>query len=43
MVSLVVVSHSEQLAEGVVALAREMGGPELAIAAAGGIEDGDAD
>ncbi len=39
MVGIVVVSHSEALAEGVVRLAREMGGAELAIEAAGGIEE----
>jgi dihydroxyacetone kinase phosphotransfer subunit len=39
MVGIVVVSHSAALAEGVVALAREMGGPELALEAAGGIEE----
>lgn len=33
------VSHSAALAEGVVALAREMGGSELALEAAGGTED----
>jgi hypothetical protein len=36
MVGIVVVSHSEALAEGVVALAREMGGAELSLQAAGG-------
>ncbi|MGH2888881.1 MAG: dihydroxyacetone kinase phosphoryl donor subunit DhaM, partial [Solirubrobacteraceae bacterium] len=41
MVGLVVVSHSEALAGGVVALAREMSGPELAIEPAGGIADSD--
>ena len=41
MVGIVVVSHSEALAEGVVLLAREMGGAELAIEAAGGISDTD--
>ena len=40
MVGLVIVSHSAALAEGVVALAREMGGEEVAIEAAGGMEDG---
>ena len=40
MVGLVIVSHSAALAEGVVELAREMGGPEVAIEAAGGMEDG---
>ena len=39
MVGLVVVSHSEALAEGVVALAREMGGEELKLEAAGGIDE----
>ena len=39
MVGIVVVSHSEALAEGVVRLAREMGGDELALEAAGGIEE----
>jgi phosphoenolpyruvate-protein phosphotransferase/dihydroxyacetone kinase phosphotransfer subunit len=43
VVGIVVVSHSEMLADGVVRLAREMGGPELALVAAGGIEDSDAD
>jgi phosphoenolpyruvate-protein phosphotransferase/dihydroxyacetone kinase phosphotransfer subunit len=43
MVGLVVVSHSRELAEGVVALAREMDpAHELALEAAGGIEEGDA-
>ncbi len=41
MVGLVVVSHSEALAQGVVRLAREMGGADLAIEPAGGIEDSD--
>ena len=40
MVSLVLVSHSAALAEGVAELAREMGGEEVAIAAAGGLDDG---
>ncbi|HEX7300018.1 MAG TPA: phosphoenolpyruvate--protein phosphotransferase [Solirubrobacteraceae bacterium] len=39
MVGIVVVSHSEALAEGVVRLAREMGGEELALEAAGGMEE----
>ena len=39
MVGLVIVSHSAALADGVVALAREMGA-EVAIEAAGGMEDG---
>src|SRR5215211_1021731 len=40
MVGLVVVSHTAQLAQGVVELAREMGGAEVRIEAAGGLEDG---
>ena len=40
MVGVVVVSHSARLAEGVVELAREMGGDEVAIVAAGGMDDG---
>ncbi|MDP9344370.1 MAG: dihydroxyacetone kinase phosphoryl donor subunit DhaM, partial [Actinomycetota bacterium] len=40
MVGIVVVSHSARLAEGVVELAREMGGKEVAIEAAGGMDDG---
>ncbi len=40
MVGLVIVSHSAALADGVVELAREMGGEEVAIAAAGGMDDG---
>jgi multiphosphoryl transfer protein len=43
LVGIVVVSHSETLAEGVVRLAHEMGGEGLAIEAAGGIEDTDSD
>ncbi len=39
MVGVVVVSHSQMLAEGVVTLAREMGGAELAIEAAGGLDE----
>lgn len=39
MVGIVVVSHSEALADGVVRLAREMGGEELPLVAAGGIEE----
>ncbi|MGN6867395.1 MAG: phosphoenolpyruvate--protein phosphotransferase [Solirubrobacteraceae bacterium] len=39
MVGIVVVSHSDELARGVVALAREMGGAELAILAAGGTSE----
>jgi phosphocarrier protein FPr len=38
MVGIVIVSHSAVLAESVVELAREMGGPEVAIEAAGGLE-----
>jgi multiphosphoryl transfer protein len=38
MVGIVIVSHSAALAESVVELAREMGGPEVAIEAAGGME-----
>jgi multiphosphoryl transfer protein len=37
-VGLVIVSHSRQLAEGVAELAREMGGPQVRIATAGGTE-----
>ena len=40
MVGLVIVSHSSALARGVVELAREMGGDEVAIEAAGGMDDG---
>ena len=39
-VGIVIVSHSGPLAEGVAALAREMGGEDVAIAAAGGLDDG---
>ena len=39
MVGLVIVSHSATLAEGVVELAREMGGEDVAIEAAGGMAD----
>jgi multiphosphoryl transfer protein len=38
-VGLVIVSHSAKLAEGVVELAREMGGEDVAIEAAGGMAD----
>jgi multiphosphoryl transfer protein len=38
MVGIVLVSHSAALAESVVELAREMGGPDVAIEAAGGLE-----
>ena len=40
MVNLVIVSHSARLAEGVAELAAEMGGGEVAIEPAGGLEDG---
>jgi multiphosphoryl transfer protein len=40
VVGIVVVSHSASLAEGVVELARQMGGEELRLEAAGGMEDG---
>src|ERR671914_732501 len=40
VVGLVIVSHSAALAGGVVELAREMGGGQVQIEAAGGIEDG---
>jgi phosphoenolpyruvate-protein phosphotransferase/dihydroxyacetone kinase phosphotransfer subunit len=39
VVGIVVVSHSEALADGVVTLAREMGGPDLALEAAGGMDE----
>jgi len=39
MVGIVVVSHSDVLADGVVRLAREMAGQELALEAAGGIDE----
>jgi phosphocarrier protein FPr len=39
VVGIVVVSHSRELAEGAVALAREMGGSEVRIEAAGGLEE----
>jgi phosphocarrier protein FPr len=39
LVGIVVVSHSARLAEGVVELAREMGGPEMRIEAAGGLAE----
>ena len=39
LVGIVVVSHSAKLAEGVVELARQMGGGDVALAAAGGIDD----
>jgi multiphosphoryl transfer protein len=40
VVSLVIVSHSGALADGVAELAREMGGEDVAIEAAGGMDDG---
>jgi multiphosphoryl transfer protein len=40
VVGIVVVSHSAELARGVVALAREMGGEDLALEEAGGLDDG---
>src|SRR6476661_4756348 len=39
MVGIVIVSHSARLAEGVVELAREMGGEEVAVEPAGGLEE----
>ena len=39
MVGIVIVSHSASIAEGVVELAREMGGAELALEAAGGLDE----
>jgi multiphosphoryl transfer protein len=38
MVGIVIVSHSAQLADGVVELAREMAGPDVAMVAAGGLD-----
>jgi phosphocarrier protein FPr len=38
MVGIVIVSHSAALAESVIELAREMGGPDVALEAAGGLE-----
>jgi len=38
VVGLVLVSHSHEVAEGVAALARQMGGADLSIATAGGLE-----
>jgi multiphosphoryl transfer protein len=38
MVGIVIVSHSAALAESVVELAREMGGPEVAVVPAGGVD-----
>ena len=42
MVGIVIVSHSRRIAEGVVELAREMGGAEVALTAAGGTDEEDA-
>lgn len=39
-VGIVLVSHSERLAEGVAELARQLGGDRVRIAAAGGTDDG---
>src|SRR6201995_3764353 len=39
VVGIVVVSHSDELAQGVVAVAREMGGADLALEAAGGTDE----
>jgi multiphosphoryl transfer protein len=41
VVGIVIVSHSETLAQGVVSLAREMGGERLALEAAGGTSEPD--
>lgn len=41
MVGIVVVSHSAKLAEGVVELARQMGGGEVPLVATGGVDDPD--
>ena len=41
MVGIVIVSHSETLAQGVVSLAREMGGEKLVLEAAGGTSEPD--
>ena len=38
VIGIVIVSHSAKLAEGVVELARGMGGAELPIRAAGGLD-----
>src|SRR4051794_8914403 len=40
VVGIVIVSHSARLAEGVVELARQMGGEQLALEPAGGMDDG---
>ncbi len=39
MVGIVIVSHSQRLAEGVVELARQMAGPDVPILAAGGLRE----
>jgi len=39
MVGIVIVSHSQKLAEGVVELARQMAGPDVPIIAAGGLRE----
>jgi phosphocarrier protein FPr len=39
VVGIVIVSHSARLAEGVVELAREMGGPDVALEPAGGLDE----
>ena len=39
MIGIVIVSHSSKLAEGVVELARSMGGATVAIQAAGGMNE----
>ena len=38
MIGIVIVSHSARLAEGVLELAREMAGPDVLLAAAGGMD-----
>jgi dihydroxyacetone kinase phosphotransfer subunit len=40
LVGIVIVSHSAQIAEGTVELARQMAGPDLRIEGTGGIADG---
>jgi len=42
VVGIVIVSHSRRIAEGVVELAREMGGEDVALTAAGGTDEEDA-
>jgi multiphosphoryl transfer protein len=42
MVGIVIVSHSRRIADGVVELAREMGGEEVALVGAGGTDEEDA-